>query len=209
MSRLFAALYDHLNAGYERTVMRPRREQLLADAHGTVLELGAGTGANLDLYPRSLDLMLTEPDPHMRRRLEARLGEAGRAVPVVAAPAERLPVTDDSVDTVVATLVFCSVGDPDRALAEVRRVLRPGGRLLFLEHVRSDNPATARWQDRLTPVSRRVAGGCHPNRDALAAIRRAGFQVVELQAHPTSGPAERMQPMIQGAATLEEVPAWT
>ncbi|MFA9429942.1 class I SAM-dependent methyltransferase [Egicoccus sp. AB-alg2] len=199
MPRLFAALYDHIGAGYERTVMRPRRHELLREAHGTVVELGAGTGANLDLYPDDVEVLLTEPDPHMRRRLQARAADH-RGVQVLDAAAEALPLDDATVDTVVATLVLCSVGDPSRALAAVHRVLRPGGRLLFLEHVRSPEPRIARWQDRLVPVTSRVAGNCHPNRDTVAAVRDAGFRISHLVEHGGDALTERLQPVVQGVA---------
>ncbi|QBI21642.1 class I SAM-dependent methyltransferase [Egibacter rhizosphaerae] len=202
MGRLYARFYDRASAKYEATVIGPRRDALLADAAGTVLELGAGTGANLGRYPTTVTrLLLTEPDPHMRRRLCGREELARSPAEVLDAPAERLPVTDASVDTVVTTMVLCSVDDVDATLAEVRRVLRPGGRFLFLEHVRASDPAVSRWQDRLTPLGRRLGNGCHLNRDTLTAIRAAGFRVDDLTTHPTPGRAERLQPMVQGIAT--------
>ena len=143
------------------------------------MELGAGTGLNLAHYDRDAvtRLVLTEPDPHMAKRLRDRA--AGTDAEVVEAPAERLPLEDASADTVVATLVLCTIPDPEAALREVARVLRPGGRLLTFEHVRSDDPGRAKWQDRLERPWGWVAGGCHPNRDALGLIRGAGLQVVE------------------------------
>ena len=200
MSRLFAGLYDRIGAGYEAKVMGPRRGDLLADVRGVVLELGAGTGANVAHYPAGSQVLLTEPDRDMARRISKRPELARLDADIVEAPAEDLPVDDGSVDAVVATLVLCSVTDPAAALAEVRRVLRPGGRLLFLEHVRSDDPSVAKWQDRLVPLSRRLGGGCHPNRDTVAAIRAAGFRTEELLAHPMRNRAERFQPLVQGGA---------
>ncbi len=180
--RVVAALYDRVTAAAERGWLGDRRRALLAGATGATLEIGAGTGANLAHLPAAADpVVLAEPDPAMRRRLEARLTGAPRpGARIVPSPAERLDLDDASVDTVVATLVLCTVGDPAAALAEVRRVLRPGGRLLVLEHVRADG-ARGRWQDRVTPLWRRVAAGCHPNRDTLAAIRAAGFATDDLQ----------------------------
>lgn len=201
MSRLYAALYDRLNADHEAAIMRPRRQRLLATARGAVLELGAGTGANLHLYPAGLQLTLTEPDRHMLRRLRHRVRTSGSDATIVQAGAERLPLPDASVDTVVATQVFCTIADPDQALTEVRRVLRAGGQLLFLEHVRSMDVTTARRQDRLTPLTRAFAGGCHLNRDTLDTLHRAGFRPHTLECHPPAAPAERTQPFVQGAAT--------
>ncbi len=182
--RLFAAVYDRVNAQAERTWLGSRRAGLIAQARGEVLEIGAGTGANLRHYRDVTRVVAAEPDPAMRGRLVRRL--AGTTVPVEVsdAPAEHLGFADASFDTVVATLVLCSVVDPDAALAEVHRVLRPGGRLLALEHVRGEG-RRARWQDRVTPIWRRAGAGCHLNRDTQAAVVRAGFHV---------GQEERFEP---------------
>jgi len=148
--RLFAAGYDVFMRSTERAGLRDRRRALLAQASGATLEIGAGTGANLDLYPAAVtELFLAEPSPHMAQRLRARAAAGERAVEVVDAGAERLPFPDARFDTVVGTLVLCTIPDPQRALAEAARVLRPGGRLLFIEHVRSEDPRRARLQDRL------------------------------------------------------------
>jgi SAM-dependent methyltransferase len=160
-SRLFAALYDSSLKRGERAGMADHRRALLAAASGRVLEIGAGTGLNVPHYPDGLDLVLTEPDAPMARR-------AGR--PVVPASAEELPFEDASFDTAVSTLVLCTVSDPGRAVAELARVLVPGGRLLFIEHVRGDG-ALARWQDRLERPWRGIAHGCHANRDTLSVLR--------------------------------------
>jgi len=149
------------------------------------------------------ELVLTEPDPHMARRLEAKLAATPPAPPteVVAAGAEALPFDDGSFDTVVSTLVLCSVEDLERTTAEIRRVLKPGGNLLLIEHVRDgDNPNRARWQDRLERPWGWVAAGCHPNRDTRAALAAAGFDVAALEPGelPKAGPIVR--PTISGAA---------
>jgi ubiquinone/menaquinone biosynthesis C-methylase UbiE len=175
---IFAALYDRMLARAERGGLGDMRRSLLAGASGRTLELGAGTGANLAHYPEAVDeLMLTEPDPHMARRLRERL--AAEPPPfryeVVDAGAEDLPFDDGSFDTVVSTLVFCTVGDPRAAAAEVARVLRPGGSLLVLEHVRDDGRIGG-WQDRLERPWGWVAGGCHPNRDTAATLAEAGLE---------------------------------
>jgi ubiquinone/menaquinone biosynthesis C-methylase UbiE len=197
--RVFAALYDRLGRRAERGPMGRYRRELLADASGSVLEVGAGTGANLADYPEVERLTLTEPDGAMRRRLAPRAAEAPFPVELEGAPAEALPAADRSVDTVVSTLVLCSVDDPDRALAEMRRVLRPGGRFLFLEHVRGEG-GTGRLQDRLVPLWRRMFGGCHPNRRTVDAIRRAGFGVVQLRELQDIPSAPWLKPVVAGVA---------
>jgi SAM-dependent methyltransferase len=166
-SKLFAALYDSCLRRGERAGMADHRRALLAAASGRVLEIGAGTGLNLPHYPEGIDLVLTEPDALMARRI---------GMPAVPASAEDLPFEDATFDTAVSTLVLCTVSDPARAIAELRRVLRPGGLLLFIEHVRGEG-RLARWQDRLDRPWRHVGNGCHANRDTLAALREGGFAV--------------------------------
>jgi ubiquinone/menaquinone biosynthesis C-methylase UbiE len=188
-------------ASTEEAGLRDRRRDLLSEADGATLELGAGTGLNLDLYPPSVtELVLTEPAEHMARRLRERAAGAGRDVEVVQAPAERLPLPDDRFDTVVATLVLCTVDDPAATLAEVDRVLRPGGRLLFLEHVRSTDPRVARWQDRLHGPWRFVGAGCNCNRDTPATLAASPLQVERLDHGelPKSPPIVR--PLVTGHA---------
>src|SRR5690606_17090382 len=152
--------YDRMSEGLERAGLRAMRADLLAGASGDVVELGAGTGANLDHYgPDVRSLTLTEPDPTMLRRLERAATGPPRPPTVVRAPAEELPLEDGSADVVVSTLVLCGVDDPGRVVAEVRRVLRPGGRLLVLEHVRAeDDPDLARRQQRMNRLNRFVVG---------------------------------------------------
>ncbi|MBX3259730.1 MAG: class I SAM-dependent methyltransferase [Labilithrix sp.] len=178
MSWLFATAYDPFMRRTERACLSAWRRDLLASlpASGArVLEIGAGTGANLAFYPRTLErLVLTDADPHMLARLRRR-PELGRAE-VARAGADELPFDDASFDAVVSTLVLCSVPDQAATLGEVRRVLRPGGALIFLEHVAAeDAPSRLRWQRRLEPLWSRVAGNCHLTRDTGAAIERAGF----------------------------------
>jgi ubiquinone/menaquinone biosynthesis C-methylase UbiE len=171
VSRFRAAVYEPL-VGRDRK-LRHERAQLLSRAQGQVLEVGAGTGLNTAFYPTGVEVTFTEPDPHMAKRFHGDVLEAS---------AEALPFADGSFDTVVATLVLCSVDDLARALAEIRRVLAPEGRLLFLEHVRGpEGSSLSRWQDRLNPLWRRLAG-CDCNRDTLAAMRAAGFTVTARRA---------------------------
>ncbi|MDX6698305.1 MAG: hypothetical protein QOE65_1702 [Solirubrobacteraceae bacterium] len=200
--RGFAALYDRMLAGAEDAGLRDRRRDLVSQASGATLELGAGTGLNLELYPDAVtDLVLTEPSPHMARRLRERAASAsGRRVEVVESPAERLPFPDDSFDTVVATLVLCTVADPERTLAEVDRVLRPGGRFLFLEHVRANDPRLARWQDRLHGPWRFLGAGCNCNRDTPGTLDASALTVEHLERGelPKSPPIVR--PLVAGRA---------
>jgi ubiquinone/menaquinone biosynthesis C-methylase UbiE len=199
---VFAALYDRIVAANERAGLDDRRAELLASAGGATLELGAGTGLNLRHYPAAVtDLVLAEPDPHMARRLRARVAQAGRRAEVVDAPAERLPFEDARFDTAVVTLVLCTVQDPARALEEIARVLKPGGRLLFLEHVRTpDAPRLARWQDRLERPWGWVAGGCHPNRDTMAALEASPLDVESVQRGEMPKAPPLVKPLVAGAA---------
>src|SRR5690349_20800928 len=147
--RAFAALYDRGLQGTEDAGLRDTRRETLSQASGRTIDLGAGTGVNRDLFPASVtELVLAEPDPHMLAKLREK-APAADGVSIVQASAQDLPFEDDSFDTAVFTLVLCTVPDPVAALAEAARVLRPGGRLLFVEHVRAENPTLARWQDRL------------------------------------------------------------
>jgi ubiquinone/menaquinone biosynthesis C-methylase UbiE len=179
--RIFAAVYDRAMAGTEEAGLAERRHSLLASAEGRVIEIGAGTGVNLAHYPDTVtELVLTEPEEPMARRLEAKAQASGRAATVVRAPAEALPFPDRSFDTAVCTLVLCTVRDPERTLGELARVLEPGGRLLFLEHVRSDDQSLAAWQDRFAPLWRRLGHGCNCNRATPDLIRSSAFELVDI-----------------------------
>ncbi|HEY0392078.1 MAG TPA: class I SAM-dependent methyltransferase [Solirubrobacterales bacterium] len=200
--RGFAALYDRGLKATEEAGLRQMRREALAQASGLTLDIGAGTGANAGLFPSSVsELVMVEPDPHMFKKLQAKLGGTGERVSSVRAPAERLPFADDSADTVVFTLVLCTVPNLQAALAEAARVLRPGGKLLFVEHVRSRHPDLARWQDRLEGPWRFLADGCHCNRDTVAAIEASPFELefVEHDRLPKAIPVIR--PLARGCAT--------
>lgn len=201
-ARVFAALYDPLLWMGERVGMSARRRDLLSRARGRTVELGSGTGLNLRYYPDGLDeLILTEPEAAMRVRSARRLRRSGRRARVLDASAEQLPFADETVDTVVSTLVLCTVDDPEPVLREIERVLRPGGRLLFLEHVRSRSPRLAYWQDRLAGPWRRFAEGCHCNRATLELIRARGLELDDVQEASWRGMPPIVRPLITGVAT--------
>ncbi len=184
LSWWFARLYDRLMEPLERSGLRSIRQRLLQEAHGKVLEIGSGTGANFLHYdPERVQCVIAvEPAEQMRRRSLAKV-EAVVPVEVVAAGAENLPFPDAFFDTVVGTLVFCTIPDPEKALQEVRRVCKPGGTVLIFEHVRLESPFLARLQDLLTPVWKRLCDGCHLNRNTLQLVRRSGLQVKRVESY--------------------------
>lgn len=199
--RFFAATYDGIMRGAEEGGLGQMRSQLLDGARGRVLEIGAGTGLNLSRYPDHVEgLTLAEPDPHMARRLRARIAEGEGTGEVIDAPAEALPFEDDSFDTVVGTLVLCTTPDPAAAAREVRRVLKPGGSFLVLEHVRSDEPKLAAWQDRLHRPWHFLGDGCHCNRDTLTTLRAAGFELGEVERDHLPKAPPIVRPLIRGRA---------
>jgi SAM-dependent methyltransferase len=203
-ARAFALLYDPFTWVGERTGLRAHRRALLSRARGCTLEIGSGTGLNLPHYPGDLDdLVLAEPDAAMRSRLEKRLARSGRGTRLVDAPAERLPFPSGSFDTVVSTLVLCTVDAPDVALREIARVLRPGGQLLFLEHVRSESPTLARWQDRLAGPWRRFARGCRCNRATAELIVTCGLELEQTRKTSWHGMPPIVRPLIVGRATVD------
>jgi ubiquinone/menaquinone biosynthesis C-methylase UbiE len=193
-------VYDRINGPLERGVLAPRRAALLSNLRGVILDVGAGTGANLEHFRSATRVIAIEPDAGMRRQLFAKVPNAPCEVEILDAPAEAIQQADHSVDAVVFACVLCSVDDVDRALAEARRVLKPTGRLVVLEHVRGLG-RLAGWQDLVTPVWSRLIGGCHPNRDIEAAVRRAGFAIdhaVRFDPFPRVVPA---RPLFEATAT--------
>jgi SAM-dependent methyltransferase len=198
--RILALVYDPFLWLGEIAGMRSRRSTLLAAACGRVVEIGAGTGLNIGHYPELADLVLVEPEPAMRRRLARRLQQHARVAQIVDAPAERLPLPDASVDTVVSTLVLCTVDQPEQALHEIARVLRPDGQLLFIEHVRAGSAFLAACQDHLLEPWRRFAGGCHCNRPTVELMRACGFAVTADNV-PWRGMPPIVRPLAVGRAT--------
>lgn len=199
--RIFARLYDASFAKAEKEGLADQRATLVAQANGDVLEIGAGTGLNLAHYSSGVSsLVLTEPSEPMADQLREKLTDA--STQVVIAGAESLPFPEDSFDSVVCTLVLCTVDDPDAALAEIRRVLRPGGRLLLIEHVRNDDPASAKWQDRFERPWKAFGNGCRCNRDTAATMSAHGFDVTGLEDGTLPAAPPIIRPLIIGAASL-------
>jgi ubiquinone/menaquinone biosynthesis C-methylase UbiE len=200
-ARFFALTYDRQMAKTERAGLAELRARLLAGAAGRVLEIGGGTGANLPCYgPAVEELTITEPQPAMLRRLQGRAREQAPAAQVLRAPAEDLPFGDAAFDVAVSSLVLCGVDDQPRALRELRRVLRPGGQFLFLEHLRSDDPHLARLQDRMNWLNRLVVC-CDCNRPTLTSIQDAGFTVTHLEHTVLPKAPKFVGPAILGSAT--------
>jgi SAM-dependent methyltransferase len=199
--RVVALTYDRFMAATEKAGLTDRRRALLSQAEGRCLEIGAGTGVNLELWPDGIEaLVLTEPDRHMAGHLRQRAESSERPVEIVEAPGERLPFEDASFDTVAMTLVLCTAPDPPAVLGEVRRVLTPGGRVLFLEHVRSQDPRRARWQDRLHGPWYAFGYGCNCNRDTLATINASGLRVEQVDHGEMPQAPSIVRPMIVGVA---------
>ncbi|HLM06086.1 MAG TPA: class I SAM-dependent methyltransferase [Blastococcus sp.] len=201
-SHLLAAVYDPFLALGERRGMSDNRRALLATAAGRVLEIGAGTGANLIAYPPDLDaLVVTEPDPGMVRRLKRNVARHRPEAEVLCVGAESLPFPDGAFDVVVSTLVLCTVPDPAAAVTEARRVLRPGGRLLYVEHVRSEDARLARRQDRLASPWRAFAAGCRCNQSTLDVLS-AAFELEPPTRATWLGMPSIVHPLVTGAAVV-------
>lgn len=205
--RFFAAVYDAQMRKSEKAGLTAMRTALVGKASSSVLEIGAGTGANLAHYgPSVTSLTVTEPDVFMLRRLQRRVTGGSASVCALRAPAEDLPFEDGTFDTVVSTLVLCGVDDQPRAVREIRRVLRPGGRFLFFEHVRATDTKAARKQDRMNWLNRAVVC-CDCNRPTLDTIEAAGFEVTELEHTELPKAPSFVRPAIIGAALAPTAPA--
>jgi ubiquinone/menaquinone biosynthesis C-methylase UbiE len=201
--RAFSAVYDRGFKATEEAGLSAMRHELLTQARGRVLELGAGTGLNLEHYPEAIEsLALVEPDPHMTKQLREKLAQAGKSaeISVIEAPGENLPFPDEFFDTAVVTLVLCTVPDPAATLEEVKRILAPDGQFLFLEHVRSHSPELAKWQDRLESPWQFLADGCHCNRDTVRAISAAGFTLGEVERSSLPKAPPIVRPLASGSA---------
>lgn len=196
MSWLMAAVYDGMMRGSEEACLRAWRKELLGELSGAVLEIGAGTGSTLGFYPKAVTrLVMSEPDPHMRRKLAAKAG-----IEVASFSVEDLPFQNE-FDAVVCSLVLCSVKDQKAALARIRRVLKPGGRLVFLEHVAADGkPNRLKWQRRIEPVWKHLMGNCHLTRRTEAEILAAGFRIERIQRESMRKALPVCRPSIRGVA---------
>jgi ubiquinone/menaquinone biosynthesis C-methylase UbiE len=203
MSWLMAAVYDRFARESNKACLDRWRAELLRDLSGAVLEVGAGTGATLPYYPKAVKrLVLCEPDPHMRRKLQAKHDATGaKHVEISDASLEALPAVPASLDAVVCSLVLCSVPDPQAALKEIQRVLKPGGKLVFLEHVAADGkPNRLKWQRRIEPVWKHLAGNCHLTRRTEAAITAAGFKIARIERESIRKALPIVRPSIRGIA---------
>jgi ubiquinone/menaquinone biosynthesis C-methylase UbiE len=193
--------------GVSDRVYGERKRALFSGLKGNVLEIGAGTGANLAWFPAGsagepLAWTGLDPNPWMTVRARQRAAELHVPASFLTAPAEAIPAEAGTFDAVVCTLVLCSVGEPARVLAEVRRVLRPGGRFVFLEHVAAPVGTTRRvWQDRVAPAWRWLADGCNPNRETEATIAAAGFAGLDVDRFEVPFPGGLISPQIAGVAT--------
>jgi ubiquinone/menaquinone biosynthesis C-methylase UbiE len=198
--RIFAALWDFASR-HESAAQRQLRQETAGRVHGRVLEIGVGVGANWRYLPAGIEYTGIEPDPFMLARARSHAASSGREMTLQQARAEELPFDDETFDTVLVTLTLCSVDDPSRALAEARRVLKPGGSLVFLEHVRPAGRFTGRLADGVTPLWRRAFAGCHPNRLTEKEIVGARFELDAIKRQRCDG-----LPMVSGAARKPTTP---
>lgn len=200
---LFAKVYDRLIRNAEDKGLKDWRRALLKNASGEVLELGCGTGANLEFYDNTVTrLVLTEPSRFMQRKIKSKLSACKvQNVEIRDDQAEHLSFLESSFDVVVCTLVLCSVQNLEKALAEIYRVLKPRGKLIFIEHVAAENNTKRnRWQHRIEPLWKRIAAGCHLTRKTEKAIGDAGFNVIEIARQSMRGIPGVARPSIRGVA---------
>jgi ubiquinone/menaquinone biosynthesis C-methylase UbiE len=199
----FSAIWDRGMRRSEESGLRDMRARVLGEASGRTLDIGAGTGANIGLFPAAVtELFFVEPDVHMVKKLRPKLAAAGSPGEVVQAGAEELPFEDSSIDTAAFTLALCTIPNPDAALAEAIRVLRPGGRVLFLEHVLSGEPGLSRWQNRLFKQWRFAFDGCHCNRDTVATIEASPLTLEWVDTGEMLKVPPLVRPLALGSAVL-------
>jgi ubiquinone/menaquinone biosynthesis C-methylase UbiE len=203
VSRFFAFIYDPLIAKTETACLKGWRKELLQQAYGVVLEVGAGTGANLAYYPDKVDeLIISEPDGFMRKKLIEKLRNIeNKNTNIKEFCMEDIDLADESVDCVVSTLVCCSVNDPQKSLQQAYRVLRPGGKFLFMEHIAAENnPKRLKWQNRINPIWKRISGNCHTNRETEKTILQAGFKIKQIEKASMRKAPAFVRPTIRGMA---------
>jgi len=203
MSFLSAVFYDNLLAPAEEACLREWRLDLLKNVSGDVLEIGAGTGSNIEFYPDTLlTLVLSEPDKHMRRQMEDKITTSKHNISITIGTAENIEADNESYDFVVTSLVCCSVTHLEGVLLEIKRVLRPEGSLIFLEHVAApEGTKRRRWQNLINPFWRKLAGNCHLNRETESAILAAGFEILEIKRESMRKAMPLVRPTIRGIAT--------
>lgn len=198
ISRFNAWLLHRGSNRYNERVDNRKRE-LFSGLSGKILEIGPGTGANLEYYPDEVSLMGLEPNPHMQKYLKEKTRETGKPIEIITGTAEDIPMDDEQVDAVVSTLVLCSVDSQENSLSEIKRILKPGGKFLFIEHVAAqDDSFSRRLQKFVQPLWKRMADGCHPDRETWKSIERASFQSVEIEHFRLSLPV--VGPHIMGTA---------
>nr|WP_289036865.1 class I SAM-dependent methyltransferase [uncultured Allobacillus sp.] len=183
MGSIFSKAYDRVMKPVEQRRFGKIRKKLVSNQQGTVLEIGSGTGANFPYYKNAEKVIAIEPDKSMRELSEKKRSEAAVPIEIIDAPAERLRFDDNTFDVVVGTLVLCSVTDLDQALQEIKRVVKYDATVLFLEHVRLDQPIVGRLQDVVTPIWKRMCDGCHLNRNTLEIIKQNGFRIEQVDEH--------------------------
>ena len=201
-SFIIAKTYDYAMRSTEKKCLSGWRKDLLSHASGDLLEIGAGTGVNLPHYPEAVTrIVLSEPDAQMRKNLQKKTVEKQKdKLNITHWDAEAIEMPDASFDTIVSTLVLCSVPSPETSLKEIYRLLRPNGVLLFLEHIASDHPPTLIWQRRIEPFWSLCAGNCRLTRDTAATINAAGLNIEQLTEAPMTGTPAFVRRTIRGVA---------
>ncbi len=206
-SWLMAKYYDKIMQDAEAKCLQDWRKALLSHLSGDVLEIGSGTGLNLNHYPDAIEhLFLVEPDARMRAKMQEKITAKNQPkIEVLNCSAESIPLPDASCDSVVSTLVLCSVKDLKKALSEIHRILKPRGKLIFIEHVAaSNNPKRLKWQLRLQPIWKIIACGCHLARQTEEAIINSGFKFEEISRQSIRGVPAIVRPSIKGVAIKNE-----